>query len=39
MQMVATFYDNRADFKTGTIISEIPMTAKKMVASFKSMYV
>ena len=39
MQMVATFYDNRADFKTGTIVSEIPMTAKKMVASFKSMYV
>tara|TARA_R110002020_G_scaffold125730_3_gene283088 strand:+ start:370 stop:918 length:549 start_codon:yes stop_codon:yes gene_type:complete len=39
MQMVATFYDNRADFKTGHIISEIPMTSKQMVASFKSMFV
>lgn len=39
MQMVSTFYDNRADFKDGIVVREIPITSKKMVDSFKSMYV
>lgn len=39
MQMVSTIYDNRADYKIGTLVTEIPTSSKKLIDSFKSMYV
>jgi len=39
LQTVSTYYDNRADFKTGTIVSEIPTGAKDILASYKKPFV
>ena len=39
LQLISTYYDNRADFKTGTIVSEIPTNVKAILSSYKSMFV
>lgn len=39
LQLISTYYDNRADFKTGTIVSEVPTNVKAVLASYKSMFV
>ena len=39
LQTVSTYYDNRADFKTGTIVSEIPTGAKDILAVYKNPFV
>jgi hypothetical protein len=39
LQTVSTYYDNRADFKTGTNVSEIPTGAKDILASYKKPFV
>jgi uncharacterized phiE125 gp8 family phage protein len=38
LHLVSTYYDNRADFKVGDSISEIPTSTKNILQSFKSMY-
>lgn len=39
LQLISTYYDNRADFKTGTIVSEIPTSTKSILSSYKTMFV
>ena len=39
LQLISTYYDNRADFKTGIIVSEVPTNVKAVLASYKSMFV
>tara|TARA_Y100001951_G_scaffold104421_1_gene115952 strand:+ start:1649 stop:2191 length:543 start_codon:yes stop_codon:yes gene_type:complete len=39
MQMVSTLYDNRTDFKSGTTVIELPTQSKKLIDSYKSMFV
>jgi hypothetical protein len=39
LQLVATFYDNRSDFYVGEAVNEIPTEAKRMLDSFKSMFI
>jgi uncharacterized phiE125 gp8 family phage protein len=39
LQLISTYYDNRADFKTGTIVSDIPTNVKAILSSYKSMFV
>ena len=39
LQLISTYYDNRADFKTGTIVTEVPTNVKAVLASYKSMFV
>jgi len=39
LQLISTYYDNRSDFKTGTIVSEVPTNVKAVLASYKSMFV
>ena len=39
LQLISTYYDNRADFKTGTIVSKVPTNVKAVLASYKSMFV
>lgn len=39
LQLISTYYDNRAEFKTGTIVSEIPTNVKSILSSYKSMFV
>tara|TARA_Y100000114_G_scaffold46994_1_gene42812 strand:- start:125 stop:637 length:513 start_codon:yes stop_codon:yes gene_type:complete len=38
-QLGATLYDNRHDFKTGTIVSNVPSETKALLNSYKSMYI
>ena len=39
LQLISTYYDNRTDFVTGTIVSELPTETKNILTSFKSMFV
>lgn len=39
LQLISTYYDNRADFKTGTIVTEVPTNVKAVLASYKSMFI
>ena len=39
LQLISTYYDNRADFVTGANFNEIPTNTKKILTSFKSMFV
>ena len=39
LNLAATYYDNRADFKTGETISEIPTGTKNILQGFKTMYI
>ena len=39
MQMVSNYYDNRADFVTGTIVSEIPTNVKSILSGYKTMFI
>lgn len=39
LQTVSTYYDNRADFVTGTIVADIPTGAKDILNSYKKMFV
>lgn len=39
LQTVSTYYDNRSDFKVGTIVSEIPTNAKSILSSFKKPFI
>ena len=39
LQLISTYYDNRADFKTGTIVSDIPTSTKSILSSYKTMFV
>lgn len=38
LHLVATYYDNRADFKVGETVADIPTSTKDILQSFKSMY-
>ena len=38
LHLVSTYYDNRSDFKVGTIVSEVPTKTKEILQSFKTMY-
>ena len=39
LQLISTYYDNRADFVTGVNLNEISTSTKKILTSFKSMFV
>jgi len=39
LQMVSTYYDNRADFVQGNNLNEIPTNVKSILASYKTMFV
>ena len=39
LQMISTLYDNRADFVTGSIVSEIPTDVKSILSSYKAMFI
>ncbi len=39
LQLISTYYDNRADFVTGVNLNEITTSTKKILTSFKSMFV
>ena len=38
LHLVATYYDNRADFKVGDSVTETPTSTKNILQSYKSMY-
>jgi hypothetical protein len=38
-QLVATYYDNRNDFVTGTIVNEVPTNVKNILSSYKNMFI
>lgn len=38
LQLISTYYDNRADFMVGNV-SEIPTTTKQILTSYKSMFI
>jgi hypothetical protein len=38
-QLVATYYDNRNDFVTGTIVNEVPTNVKNILNSYKNMFI
>lgn len=38
-QLVATYYDNRNDFVTGTIVAEVPTSVKNILSSYKNMFI
>lgn len=39
LQLVATYYDNRADYVTGTIVSEVPSNVKNILTGYKTMFI
>jgi len=39
LQIVSTMYDNRADFKTGTIVSEVPTEARQILSGYKRAFI
>lgn len=39
LQMVSNLYDNRADFVTGTIVSDIPTNVKSILSGYKTMFI
>ena len=38
LQLAATYYENRTDFVTGTITSEIPTDTRDILNSYKAMF-
>jgi hypothetical protein len=38
-QLGTTLYDNRHDFKTGTIVTSVPTETKNILNSFKNMFI
>ena len=38
LQLISTYYDNRADFMVGNV-SEIPTSTKSILTSYKSMFI
>ena len=38
LHLVATYYDNRADFKVGDSVTETPTSTKNILQSYKTMY-
>lgn len=39
IQLVTTYYDNRSDFVTGTIVSDIPTNVKGILSSYKNTFI
>jgi len=39
LQLVSTLYDNRADYVTGTIVSEVKTDVKNLLTSYKMMFI
>ena len=39
LRMVATFYDNRAEFVSGQTVNEIPIGVKSILSGMKTMYI
>tara|TARA_R110001632_G_scaffold56_1_gene219 strand:+ start:658 stop:1173 length:516 start_codon:yes stop_codon:yes gene_type:complete len=39
LQLISTYYDNRSDFKTGTIVQEIPTSTTSILTSYKTMFI
>tara|TARA_A100001391_G_scaffold108416_3_gene72846 strand:+ start:4408 stop:4917 length:510 start_codon:yes stop_codon:yes gene_type:complete len=39
LQLTSTYYDNRSDFVSGTIVATVPTEVKNILSSFKSMFV
>jgi hypothetical protein len=39
LQLISTYYDNRSDFKTGTIVQEIPTATTSILTSYKTMFI
>ena len=39
LQLVSTLYDNRADYVTGTIVSDVPSNVKSLLAGYKTMFI
>lgn len=39
LQFVSTLYDNRSDFKTGTIVQDVPTETKALLTSYKTMFI
>lgn len=39
LQFVSTLYDNRADFKIGTIVQDVPTETRALLNSYKTMFI
>ena len=39
LQLVSTFYDNRADFVVGSSVNEIPTNVKSILSSYKNVFI
>lgn len=39
LRLVATYYDNRADFVVGQQVNELPVTVKNILSSYKTMFI
>lgn len=39
LQFVSTLYDNRSDYKTGTIVQDVPTETRALLASYKTMFI
>jgi hypothetical protein len=39
LQMVTTYYDNRSDFVTGTIVQEIKTSTRNLLSSYKTVFI
>jgi len=39
LQLISTYYDNRSDFKTGTIVQDIPTSTTTILTSYKTMFI
>lgn len=39
LMMVSTYYDNRTDFVTGTIVQDVPSASKQILNGYKAMFI
>jgi uncharacterized phiE125 gp8 family phage protein len=39
LMMVSTYYDNRTDYVTGTIVSDVPSASQQILNSYKAMFI
>lgn len=39
LQFVSTLYDNRSDYKTGTIVQDVPTETRALLNSYKTMFI
>jgi hypothetical protein len=39
LMMVSTYYDNRTDYVTGTIVQDVPSSAQSILNGYKAMFV